>query len=675
MKFRSTQPRSQAERWGYADVYVDEELARQPFQEGFGFKTIVAAFFLGFVMLPGSIYMGLVGGQSIGPAATWTTIILFAEVARRSLKTLRRQEIFVIFWIAGSLISVLGHVMLFGLPFANLIWAQFLVQSPTVEGFGLTDAFPRWFVPEAASEAILTRSLWHRDFSGPIVFVLFAYIVGRASMFGLGYALYVVTARIERLPFPLAPIAAQGVTALAETEAERESWRWRVFSMGAVIGLAFGAIYIGVPSITGILMPRPLTLLPIPWLDATSRTESILPATAIGLSTNLGLVFAGFVLPFWAVVGTFAAAVATLAINPILFHQGVMKNWRPGMDVVQTIFANQLDFWLSISIGTAAAVFLLGLYEIAQRVRRHRRENLIREVRSPAPATPPERIRGPLVLGIGLFLVSSIASLVFCRLFIPGFPLWILGVYTFAVVPLLAYVEARMYGLAGQPVAVPYLREAMFIWGANISGYSGLGIWFAPLATTQYGMVVQHFKEVELTRTRFSSIIKGEFVVMPILLVTSFLFWALIWRMGNIPSPIYPYAQRMWELQALTQSLWWSSTVEGTAPYLMQAIKGPVILAGLAVGVGAYAVLNILGLPIIMIYGLIRGLGGIPHLIFPEMIGALLGRYYFRKRFGAGNWHRWTPVLGAGFACGMGLVGMACVAVALVANSVSPLLY
>jgi hypothetical protein len=422
-------------------------------------------------------------------------------------------------------------------------------------------------------------------------------------------------------------------------------------------------------------MPRPLTLLPIPWLDATSRTESILPATAVGLSTNLGLVFAGFVLPFWAVVGTFVAAAATLILNPILFHQGVMQNWRPGMDVVQTIFANQLDFWLSVSIGTAGAVFLLGMYEIAQRIRRQRREAGLREARSPASSGTQERIAGPLAVGISLFLVSSIASLVFCKIYIPGFPLWILTVYTFGLVPLLAYVEARMYGLAGQPVAVPYLREAMFIWGANISGYSGVGIWFAPLATTHYGLVVQRFKEVELTRTRFASIIKGEFVVMPIILVTSFLFWALIWRMGNVPSPLYPYAQRMWELQALTQSLWWSSTVEGTAPYLLQAIKLPVVLGGLVFGVGAYTVLNVVGLPIIMIYGLIRGLGGIPHLIFPEMIGALLGRYYFRRRFGAHNWHRWTPVLGAGFACGMGLVGMACVAVALVANSVSPLLY
>ena len=46
MKPRSAAPKSQAERWGYADVYVDEELSRQPLQEGFSLKTVVAAFFL-----------------------------------------------------------------------------------------------------------------------------------------------------------------------------------------------------------------------------------------------------------------------------------------------------------------------------------------------------------------------------------------------------------------------------------------------------------------------------------------------------------------------------------------------------------------------------------------------------------------------------------------------------
>ena len=49
------------------------------FHDGFGWKTVVGALFTGFVMMPGSIYLGLVVGQSMGPAAEWTTIILFTD--------------------------------------------------------------------------------------------------------------------------------------------------------------------------------------------------------------------------------------------------------------------------------------------------------------------------------------------------------------------------------------------------------------------------------------------------------------------------------------------------------------------------------------------------------------------------------------------------------------------
>jgi len=59
-------------------------------------------------MMPGSIYLGLVAGQTMGPAAEWTTIILFTEVARRSLTTLTRQEVYVLYYIAGGLTAMTG---------------------------------------------------------------------------------------------------------------------------------------------------------------------------------------------------------------------------------------------------------------------------------------------------------------------------------------------------------------------------------------------------------------------------------------------------------------------------------------------------------------------------------------------------------------------------------------
>ena len=61
--------------------------------------------------------------------------------------------------------------------------------------------------------------------------------------------------------------------------------------------------------------------------------------------------------------------------------------------------------------------------------------------------------------------------------------------------------------------------------------------------------------------------------------------------------------------------------------------------------------------------------------MLPQFIGAMLGRYYFAKRYGRENWQSFTPVLVAGYYCGRGLIGMAAVALALLSKSVSRLPY
>ncbi|MFP6590354.1 MAG: hypothetical protein VCE12_07510 [Candidatus Latescibacterota bacterium] len=81
--------------------------------------------------------------------------------------------------------------------------------------------------------------------------------------------------------------------------------------------------------------------------------------------------------------------------------------------------------------------------------------------------------------------------------------------------------------------------------------------------------------------------------------------------------------------------------------------------------------MSLFKLPTVLLYGFISGLGNLPHALIPEMVGALVGRYYFERRFGWREWRRRTPVLAAGFACGMGLIGMTGVAIALLRLTVS----
>ena len=638
------------------------------YREGFTVRTVAGAFFVGFIMMPGAIYMGLIAGASFGAAAEWVTIILFSELARRSFSSLTRQEIYLIYYIAGGLAGVIGGTMLAGGPFGQLVWNQYLAQSQAAAGFGIAEHIPEWVVPPVGSDALVGRSFLHRAWIPPVIVLVASQVLSRVEWFTLGYILFRVTSDVERLPFPLAPVAAQGATALAEGDEGRDSWRWRVFSVGMGIGLLFGAVYVGLPALTGLIASDPIVLLPIPWIDLTRTTQDILPAAPLGIGTDLGLVLLGMVLPFWIVVGTFAAAMVHALGSPILYHVGVLTHWRPGMDAILTNFANDIDVWMSVYIGAGAAVGAIGLVQAVLSVRAARRQGGHR----PLQDKPAGRGDFPLWIAIVGYALSTLAMIWLCVLLLDDdeFPLIFLLLFGFVLTPLISYVNARMAGLTGQLVSFPLLREGAFI----LSGYKGIDIWFAPIPYADHGRRAQLFREVELTGTRFSSIIKAELLLLPLSLVCGFVFWSLVWQMEPIPSPTFQYAQTYWHLIALRQCLWYSATLGGETLF-DQAIKGWWIAGSFVLAGGTFGVMSWLGLPISLVYGFVRGLGGLPHLLIPEMAGALLARYWLEPRFGAQQWRQYAPVLLAGYACGMGLVGMSAVAIALISKSVTQLHY
>src|SRR3954465_8562767 len=71
-------------------------------EDGFDIKAMIGAVFVGMVMTPASMYMNLVVGADIVGAGQWVASILFIEVARRSCTTLKRPEIYVLYYMAGA---------------------------------------------------------------------------------------------------------------------------------------------------------------------------------------------------------------------------------------------------------------------------------------------------------------------------------------------------------------------------------------------------------------------------------------------------------------------------------------------------------------------------------------------------------------------------------------------
>ena len=656
-----------------------------PFEDGFNMKTIWATFFVGLIMLPGAIYLGLVTGQSMSGASEWVTIILFLEIAKRSFVRLKTQELLVIYWIAGGLLGVGvklgGGSHTYGGPFGGLAWDQYLIQSPAAQG--LDKYMPDWFVPPLTSPVYAERTFWHPDWILPVAVLMLVTLLSNVARLSLGYVTFRITSDIEKLPFPLAPVQARGATALAETSNKQEGWRWRVFSTGTCIGMVWGLLYIVVPTLSGIFLTETVSILPIPFIDFTSEIKTILPAAMFGIGTDLMHVLIGFVLPFWVVVGSFAGSVlGNLVANPILYHAGILTRWSPGMTAIPANISNRFDFWLSFGIGTSFVILFTGIYMIFKAFRDRRKDAEAAGGQSVMSIENLPKGRGDvkLLYPLSLWAVATVGFIVLCMYLVPEFHWGWLVFFGFVYTPISTYIGARMIGLTGSPYGndIPYLREAAIF----LSGYKGVAIWFAPLPLHDYSGAVNPYKHMELTKTKFISFVKLTAVSMVVVFICSFLFWEFIWRLGPIPSATYPFVQMFWPFEATMQTLWLKSTlppgeVQGAAglEMLLDIIKWEYVLAGLGVGGSIYLLLAAVKAPILLFFGFVGSLAGWPHFVILQFTGAMLGRFYFSRRFGELKWKAYTPILLAGYGCGMGLIGMTAISVALISKAVSQVVF
>jgi len=483
--------------------------------------------------------------------------------------------------------------------------------------------------------------------------------------------------------------------------------------------------------------------------------------------------------------------------------------WRQGMGTIDTFFVNNVDFWMSFGIGTTIAIAIIGVFQVVQGVRRSR---LASDESGERRSFEVPKGRGdfPIWIALVLYGVATTALIGIAAWLLPGFSqfIWFFLFFGFVFTPFQSFVNARLVGLVGQTVEIPFVREATII----LSGYRGVDIWFIPFPIGNYGAQTQKFREIELTGTKFTSIMRAEIFMVPIILFTSFLYGSYIWKLAPIPSASYPYAQLIWRLRAYQQCLfitgtmrselnvapqeadwtpanliedeWWywrvrlvdtawldsdgtygkvgawsetsvfythyeqgepdiaadrflrdavdpkdeiqsglpplspvspvmdqitrtprptlmveaeesipagwhyyfevdtdplftSSWIQRSTdePWLFRALKPEVIAIGAGFGIVSFIALSVLGLPILLIFGFVRSLTVLPHFIVTEIVGALLARYYFWNKYGKKEWRQYAPILAVGFACGMALMGMAAVGIALIQKSVSVLIF
>jgi hypothetical protein len=388
-------------------------------------------------------------------------------------------------------------------------------------------------------------------------------------------------------------------------------------------------------------------------------------------------------LPFYVIVGSFiGSVVGNLILNPTLYEFGVLQRWSPGMTAIPASISNQFDFWLSFGIGTSLVIAFTGFglviksfYQQHQELKRTGHHSVAISLKDLPEGRGDINIVYPLVF----WGVATIGFVLLCRVLVPEFHWGWLVFFGFVYTPISSYIGARMIGLTGSPYGadIPYLRQAAII----LSGYQGVAAWFAPMPIHDHGTAVGTYKQLELTKTKFVSLVKLSAVTMVVVFVCSFIFWEFIWRLGPVPSATYPYVQLLWPFDATMQTLWLKSTIPAEemgggmagVGILREIIKWKVVLTGFVAGGLIYTILALLKAPTLIFFGFVGSLSQWPHFILLQFGGALLGRHYFAKRFGEKKWKAYAPILLAGYSCGMGLIGMTSVAIALISKAVSSL--
>ncbi len=641
------------------------------FDEGFNLTALFGTLFVALIMVPGALYMELVAGAGIGGAAQWVTVLLFVEVAKRANAKLTRAQLFILFYMSGM---VMGRSV-YGTP----LFTQFLFQSDAATATGITQDVPTWIVPK--NVGYLPRTFLSRAWLPFLGLMIFREFFSRIDNAVLGYGLFRLTSDIERLPFPMAPVGAQGILAVADqvegsAKQSGTNVRWRMFCIGAGIGMVFGLVYMALPTLTGAIFGQTLMVFKIPFSDFTTYTEKFLPATATGLCFDLGNFIVGMVLPFFSMVGSFIGLIITFVLNPILFRMGAMRTWEPGQTTVQTIFSNNIDFYFSFQIGISLAIAIFGIWvALSTMFRAKRNKKFAAELdaqRAEVEELSKKRGHVPLPMVAVSYIVTSLTYIVVCGFLIhwDWRVMCVLLFFAYLYTPLISYVTARLEGLAGQVIEIPFIRELSFI----LSGYQGIAIWFLPIPMGNYGRQVVSYKEAELLGCKFTSIWKAQVLLVPIIILATIGFSDFIWSLAKIPSTIYPYTMEMWELSAKNACLLYSSTL-GEYSQFKEALGWGRFLAGFGSASVTMALLGWFGAPTMLFFGVVRGLGQtIPHSVIPNFIGAMIGRYYFERKYGR-EWRKMIPVVSSGFFVGTGLISILSVGLVFLTKAISSVSY
>ena len=639
----------------------DEGLAVK-YHSGFTWRSVLAIVFSAIFLTPVIIFSNLMGAGGGIDIAIYATIIFFSEIFLFFHQPLTQHEITLIYCTAWLPIGTMSGSMIF----LNYLYNGYFARSPVTAMFkdpftgrSLKDVIPWWFAPSYKSNAYLLRSFLHYDWLAPLLVNIISLGLSLLMMVALAIMIINLYIEIEKLPFPLANVDAS----ICRTLGDREPVRMRSLMIGALIGLAYGAILFMVPIISSGVFGIQAVLLPIPWIDLTFHIEKILPGASFGIATDLISYVTGFIFPPEILISMFIGSFSVwfignhLALKLPYFIEW-QKEWTPGMSMSLIFQRATLWVWASPQIGFALAVAAFNIIKY--------RSSLLKAFRSMARFSSSARAAGyfPLKTALLMYFAGALGSIALFLYLIPDFPLWILLLMFVAYPFVMAIVAGRIMGETSFQISIPYAWQGVLL----ASGFPKVDVWFAPAPVTvgeQAAGQMYIIKIMTLTKTKPGDFFKFLLIIFPLSIVASFAYTSLFWMIAPIPSVFYPATVINWPVQAAIQGLWCSRQLNVFKPNLIVGGFLAILLLAFATGFTQ-------SIP----FSVAAFVGG-TFMQIPQplamLIGYLAGKYIISRYIG--NWEDIKASLVGGVILGEGIAVVLASSIVVVAKSLWTLPY
>jgi len=616
---------------------------------GLTWRTYMALVYAAILVAPidvflllhmGTTFLSSGPGFTIAPPALYVILILFTEIARLTMSPLTRQEVFIIYNLLGvAMNEVLFSMLIYQGYFriSHLSW--FLTD---ISGKRLIESIPTWYAP--SRNIFLMRSFLNSGWAIPIAVMLMALLFTLISEVGLGLLMGYLFVEVENLPFPTAPVAAEGILTISE----RDPLRVKIFALSAVISIVWSALTFGVPTPIGGSIGIRQGLLS--FIDITPWLSKFMPGAIMGVTFEPFPYTFGFILPgLKYVLSMLVASYAiwffgnwlVLRIKAPMFSD-IQKIYTPTMTTGLLQYWSYNFVWASFLMGAALGVTIIlvirGWKFLAKAI-----------VSLSKLKSIGQSGYLPLSFIMMLWIGGVIGYATLIMLLVPDFPKIILILFLVLLPFLNALLNARGLGEVGFGVSIPYPKQLMIL----VSGYNGTNIWYAPIYPFGYGMgnvAAQYtytIKVAKLTETNPLDYFKALFFIIPITWIMSFIVTSLFWQMAPIPSQVYPATTTIWP-ESMTRFVFFMKNFRHIYKFELIGI-GFVIMSILAL------LSSILPIPL-QVMAMMWGFNLMPYHANALAIGWLVGKILFEKKFGKEKWNTYKNVVLAGVTCGYGVV-------------------